>query len=41
MTTQIRALIHAIQTLGRAPDALAAVFRVHDSDHDSEQLGWP
>ena len=38
MTARIRALIDAIHALEtREPDALAAVFR----DHDSELLGWP
>ena len=38
MTARIRALIDAIHALKtREPDALAAVFR----DHDSELLGWP
>ena len=38
MTARIRALIDAIHALeAREPDALAAVFR----DHDSELLGWP
>jgi mannose-6-phosphate isomerase-like protein (cupin superfamily) len=38
MTARIRALIDAIHALeAREPDALAAVFR----DHESELLGWP
>ena len=38
MTARIRALIDALHALeAREPEALAAVFR----DHDSELLGWP
>jgi len=38
MTATIRALVDAIHALDdRSPDALAAVFRAHDS----ELVGWP